>query len=489
MLRFFLKKITIIYKHKYTIVCFFLISVFYFFIQGKSVSGHAISNEARYIKQDETWNGTISILDDTVIEENATLNINAGTKIIFYISSPLNPPRIIVKGKLLVNGKKEEKVLFTSSQEAILNPVEEEEKNSISKTIINFFAKKKSSEIKLWGGIHFDKIGENGSIVSYSIIEFAKDGIVLLNSSPSITFSTIRNCGQSGIRCNLRSNPRIISNVFEKNSYSGIYCHQESFPEISNNFFKGLSCGIYCYQSAPKIIANNIFEKNQKGIYCGLPGASTDITGNKFTDNENGIFCEQSASPIIERNIFFNNKHAIYCQRLASPNIVENEFNKNEYAVFCFQNSSPLINNNKFTFNKIGIYLKYASYPNINKNFLDESNDYAVKIDKQSHYLYQELMFNTSGKYRMGRGAYSPEKQEKRDEKFKFNKQKKFEGINTTINAKNNYWGEKVTKEMIKNKKNVNIKTIWDGFDEPEFEFEGKKYPQDKVDYSEWLDK
>ncbi len=457
---------------------------FCYFLHNTIIFAHAISNDARYIKHDETWTGTISILDDTVVEENVILTVEADTKVIFYVSSPQEPPRIIIRGKLNVKGTKKKIAIFTSSQDALLNPVED--KNKLIKSIVNFFSKKKSSEIKFWGGIHFENIRDNGSSINYCNIEFAKDGVVCNNSSPLITNSVLKNCKESGIRCNLRSNPIIINNTFTNNPISGIYCHQESSPEIISNIFKNLPYGIICLQTAPKKIANNTFIENEKAIYCHFPGASPLITENIFNKNENAVFCEQGPSPVIENNKFNENKKAIYLQRLSYPRITGNKFNKNEFSIYCFQNSSPVINNNEFLFNKIGIFVYYASYPTIKENFLDESNEYAIKVGKQSYVLYQELIAGGK-KTKIGIGRYAPRNPGKNFSKTKPDIQQKFTDVDVLINAKNNYWGKNITKIMNENGSNENISSIYDGYDEPEFEFEGKKYPYDKVDYSGWL--
>ncbi|MBI5417158.1 right-handed parallel beta-helix repeat-containing protein [Candidatus Poribacteria bacterium] len=466
-------------------IVFFIIT--YIYINFSFLFAHAISPEARYIKQNETWSGNISILDDTIIEEKVTLTIKPGTKILFYVAASQTPPRLIVKGKLLAIGDEKNKILFTSSKDALVNPVQEE-KNSLFNKAMNFLTKKESQEIKIWGGIHFENIEENSCEIKNCIIEFARDGIVCDNSSPEITYSLIKDCQESGVKCNLKSNPIIKFNTFKKNEVSGIYCHQESSPDVISNIFEDLPCGIYCYQSGPNIIANNIFKNNSKGVWCQYPGASPVIKENKFLNNSEAISCEQLAAPKIIKNYFNLNQKSIYLQRLSNALIEKNIFDKNEYGVYCFQNSSPVIYYNKFVFNQNGIFLQYASYPIIKENFLNESNVYAIKIEKQSYELYQKFMAgSTKSEYRMGIGSYAPRNPGKKFEKNKVPDQKKFSNLTSEINAENNYWGVENTKGLNAKNSISNLKIIWDGYDEPTIDFEGKKYAQDKVDFKNWL--
>ena len=196
-----------------------------------------------------------------------------------------------------------------------------------------------------WNEIKFEDSSNDNSIISYSKIVYAKNGIHCSSSSPTITNNYINDNSYFGIYCVEYSSPTITNNNFYHNNDSGIYSNS-STPTISNNNIGYSEYGICCTDSSTPTISNNVIRSNNDGICC-LYSSSPTITDNTFINNYRGIYCDNS-TPTISNNIIRNNDGGIYCGNSA-PSINKNTIiNNNDYGITCNDYSSPFIVNNIF---------------------------------------------------------------------------------------------------------------------------------------------
>ncbi len=186
-----------------------------------------------------------------------------------------------------------------------------------------------------WDRIHFQSGSDSNSIISYSIIDYASNGIYCSNSSPNLSNNVIRNNGF----------------YLEE---GGIYCSSSS-PTISNNTINNNVCGIYCRSSSFPTINNNTIINNSTSIYC-IYSSSPHITNNFISNNSSGIFCNDSSSPTISNNTISNiTWTGISFQNSSSPIITNNTISNSEFGITCHTSSSIILNNILYD-NSYGLY-------------------------------------------------------------------------------------------------------------------------------------
>jgi len=128
----------------------------------------------------------------------------------------------------------------------------------------------------------------------------------------------------AGIRCLLRSSPKIINNIIIKNC-----SYKDPCPPVPWN-----GAGIFCNMGSP-IIRDNIITQNKAngagGVFCAE--GSPLIEGNEISDNTGvgiGIFADTSAHPRIINNRILNNEGGgIGTNESGSPLISNNTISGN----------------------------------------------------------------------------------------------------------------------------------------------------------------
>ncbi|MDP8221506.1 MAG: PKD domain-containing protein [Candidatus Stygibacter frigidus] len=239
--------------------------------------------------------GDVSVTGTLIIEPGVTI------RFIEYYS-------FTIYGTLVAAGTEADNIRFTSGQ-SVGNPND-------------------------WNNIKFDGNSASNSIISYSIIEYANQGIYCYSfSSPTISNNTISNNG-TGIYCYSSSSPTISNNTItfnrsEEDESSGIYCEHSS-PTISNNTISNNTySGINCRYSSPTISNNTISYNNFRGIKCYY--SSPTISKNTISNNSTGIYFYSSSSPTILNNILYDNYSDIFAN--STPAALEhNSFWLNYYA-------------------------------------------------------------------------------------------------------------------------------------------------------------
>ncbi len=181
------------------------------------------------LKKNMVWDlkmNPIVITSDVIVPESLTLDIKAGCDIRFdgYFM-------VMIKGRLLANGTKEQPIIFTSNSS---EPAQSD-----------------------WNGIIFSGT-KSGGALNFCKIRYSFKNLVWK------TDITISNC------------------IFADNNYALYYSFSKSSKVLTSKFFKN-NYAIYCDFSSPEIRQNRIVE-NQYGVYCILSSSpiigQNDITAN-----------------------------------------------------------------------------------------------------------------------------------------------------------------------------------------------------------------
>ncbi len=226
------------------------------------------------ISKDTRWSGDVHINGDVVVARNATLTIDAGTRI--FIAPHQDVTRggtdpelteIIILGKLVARGaERGGRILFTSAA--------------------------KAQRMRDWYGIVI-KGRRQQSELRNCIIEYAYKGITAYGSAPviencEVRFNfyigisaevrakpTIRNClilgnGVAGINCELGSAPLVEGNIINQNT-NGVIIFDRSNPDIGhqpaegvqskggNRIFNNFEYDIYNHSSMEIYAQNNLW--------------------------------------------------------------------------------------------------------------------------------------------------------------------------------------------------------------------------------------
>ncbi|MEO5966878.1 MAG: hypothetical protein ABIP68_03220, partial [Ferruginibacter sp.] len=164
-------------------------------LEGYGQNARFLRNEI--ISSNTTWNNTLPyvILDGISIDENATLTVEAGTKIYFHANSPM-----FINGTLLVNGQQPNPVLFTGDR------------------LDDYYRGLPGS----WPGLYFSESSKNNKIV-FAKIENSLSGITCKSSTINI-------------------NPQIIiEQTIINNAYDAGLHLEGTFADVSNSLFS--NCG------------------------------------------------------------------------------------------------------------------------------------------------------------------------------------------------------------------------------------------------------
>ncbi len=244
-------------------------------IYGNITSNNSLSGE---YYGNQVWKGNILITGDTIIKGDLT--IFPGTTVLFELGDDkksgeeiesdgfnnLDPTRLkkytishselIVQGKMLAKGEKENMILFTSSSP---NP-----------------------KLADWVGIRIE--GDN-SIIEYSIIEWSRNGIAIVGHQPNtiVQNNIINNTFWGGINLNMSSAQIYNNKIF--GSGHGAIDILGGRPIIENNKINDSRTGIVILDGSPKI-RNNLMTGVGRGYYIG-ENATPDLKNNTIVESYN----------------------------------------------------------------------------------------------------------------------------------------------------------------------------------------------------------
>ncbi len=212
-------------------------------VSGPGYAQNYISGD---ITRNTRWQGMIYINGDVIIPQGVTLIIETGTRIYF---KPLTDSQKSGKDKdrseLIVNG-----VVIASSSPG--NP-------------ILFTSEAEKPQMNDWYGITIKNFFEHSQLEN-CIIEFGYKGITCYGSSPQISGGEFRFNHNSGISCEVKSNPVIRNALIFGNGFAGINCELASNPVISGCTISENNYGIMVLsRSAPDLGTLPLNDQNSRG--------------------------------------------------------------------------------------------------------------------------------------------------------------------------------------------------------------------------------
>ncbi len=248
------------------------------------VSVHASSpaTTSGVLKSNETWEGVIVLTGDVLVPEGMTLNIRPNALIEFYANRDdrqagydITKCELIIEGTLRAEGQEKFEIRFTSTNFTL--PGEEDNKA------------KSQPQAGDWYGIVFKKGGNDRSIVSHCIVEFAYDGITCVNASPRIYHNRIEGNYWNGVLCDIVSSPKIISNQILNNGYAGINCKIASAPVVSSNEVTGNRYGILVQDVAHPNLGDARLGQN-----TGKNAIYSNLEYNLYNHTKNVIYAQRN---------------------------------------------------------------------------------------------------------------------------------------------------------------------------------------------------
>jgi TonB family protein len=129
-------------------------------------------------------------------------------------------------------------------------------------------------------------------------VEFGYKGLTCYGSSPSISDSEIRFNHNTGISCEVKSNPVILRTLIYGNGFAGINCELASFPKVSECTITQNNFGVIIFsRSAPDLGRQPESLENSKGQ-------------NRIHNNFDFEVYNHSANEIYAQNNFWNTSNS-----------------------------------------------------------------------------------------------------------------------------------------------------------------------------------
>ena len=310
--------------------------------------------------------------------------------------------------------------------------------------------------------------------VSFSGLDWP--GLILKGASAQ---TWLKNCQIKGALTGITvigGEPQL-SGLLLENNRVGVELRQKSHALVEKSIFRNNSrVGLFIKDEVTSVVIGNRFERQGKFgayIYRALPQAFTE---NLFLDNPTGLMISHFGSdPLVKNNQFRNNDVAIKVDRTARPKIVANQIENNQTGIELYRRSDPRIELNLLKGNARAIHISFSSYPRIQHNdFL--ANKRALVLEFQSSKWEEQKGAGAREQQISSQGAFGGQTQNQVTEE-----QRGAQGLDGTVDARENWWGVQETAELGKLDWQANLSWIDDGQDQPVFEEAGKIYPLDLV--------
>ncbi len=304
-------------------------------------------------------------------------------------------------------------------------------------------------------------------------------GITLKGTSSQTWLKGCRITGaQTGISV-IGGAPQLTELLLEDNRI-GIELRQKSRARVEDSIFRNNSrVGLFIKDEVTSVVRGNRFEKQGKFgayIYRALP---QQFTENLFIDNPTGLMISHFGSDLlVKNNDFRNNNIGIKVDRTARPKIVANRIEQNQTGIELYRRADPLIELNLLKGNSRAIHVSFSSYPQIRHNDF-VSNQRALILEFQSSQWEEQKGAGAREQQISGHGAFGGRKQNEITEQ-----QRGTHGLDGTVDARENWWGEQETAALKGLGPEANLGWIDDGRDQPFFEEDGRSYPLDLVRWS-----
>lgn len=309
-----------------------------------------------------------------------------------------------------------------------------------------------------WSGVELKGVGVDTLLVDCRI-SGAATGVLVESGEPRLEGLTLEQ-NRIGVELRQKSAGTVSGCLFRSNSRVGLFVKDGSTAAVVNNRFeKNGKFGAYLYKSAPRKFTGNVFNANPTGLMISHFGSDPELVENCLTDNQTAVLID----------------------RAAKPHLLRNDIRNNKTGVRCYRRSDPLLEQNRISNNKTGVSVAYSSYPRLIGNDLSD-NGTALYLEYQSARWEQEKGA-AARSAEVAHGAFGNQPRQNVSEADRRPGQ-----LDGTIDARNNWWGRRQSRELNRVGAEGNPSFIDDGRDRPDFEEGGKSWPLDKVRFSPWLD-
>jgi hypothetical protein len=256
----------------------FLFLLTHSYAQIQRLSGEKISGEV-------TWQGTIIIAGDVIVEPKGHLTIKPGTKVLFEANKDLSRGgadktrcELIVRGTLIARGLPGKKITFSS--------------------------KSASPRMGDWYGIEFLHLNTD-NFLKYCVIEFAHNGITIKNSSMQVANCEIRYNYNAGIRTEVKAKPLISNCILSENGYAGLICELGARPVLTENLISLNRIGVVVFSLSQPNLGSLTKNENYN------PGRN-----NIFNNEEYNLYNHSNKPIIAENNLWGNNDPSFIASKL-----------------------------------------------------------------------------------------------------------------------------------------------------------------------------
>ncbi|NQT35312.1 right-handed parallel beta-helix repeat-containing protein [bacterium] len=160
-----------------------------------------------------------------------------------------------------------------------------------------------------WIGLIFNSGGAEGTVLEYTRIVNATNGLYFSQRDARIENCIIEKSSYAGIFCENNADPQISDSRLYSNSFAGIYCEDNSSPRILRVVIQGgEGYGIHATLHSMPIITNTIiYDVKTSGIRLEDLSNATIINNTILMNGYYGINCDANSSPEIRNNIIVCN--------------------------------------------------------------------------------------------------------------------------------------------------------------------------------------
>ena len=259
-------------------ICFFLMLCTFITLGCEKKSSIELGKQT--LETDTTWQGNVLITGDIYVPPGVTLTVAPGTIVkfkrveetmernLFALDSPYYPvAEIIVRGRLIANGTKDNHIVFTSA-EVDARPGD-------------------------WGALNL--LGSDDHSVKYAKVLFAFNGIHAHGSTGSIT------------HCEFASNGVGISFKSEEENPDVPWFGKRSKFIITDNLFHRNKGGVGLRNSDGEIMHNEIRDNKFFGVWP-KENVGARISYNEITGNKKGVLLYQTQGVTLTNNNIYDNK-------------------------------------------------------------------------------------------------------------------------------------------------------------------------------------
>ena len=258
------------------------------------------------LQQNTRWRGEIYIDGDVLVPDGVTLTIEEGTKIFF------KPKKDSQKG-----GKDKER------SELLVNGILQARSNNPLNPII-FSSASKNPQMNDWYGIVIKNFFDPSTLQN-CIVEFGYKGVTCYGSSPVLTGGEYKFNHNSGISCEVKSNPVIVNCLIFGNGFAGINCELASNPIVSGCTISENNFGVIVFsKSSPDLGTMPLDEQKSKGENR----LSNNFENDVYNHSSNTIYAQNNSwistrTPLIRRAIYDQSDNTAYGEVIIQPIFVE----------------------------------------------------------------------------------------------------------------------------------------------------------------------